>query len=122
MARFCGYVGFDKGEREDPNDPGVWLHNQMEERKYFGNILKHNRKWDEGHSVNDDLNVTNRISIVADDYTFEHCSGIRYVRWMGACWKVVSFEVARPRIVLNLGGVWNGDTARTACQVAGVHW
>lgn len=116
MARFYGAVGFDRGERELPGAVGVWAPRRMEERHYYGTILKHNRRWDNGENVNDDLNVTNRISIVADDETFRHCSGIRYVRWMGACWKVVSFEIARPRLILSLGGVWNGDTAGAACK------
>lgn len=111
MARFYGPVGFYVEAMEDPNDPGVFKPEHMLERSYYGDVLKHTRKWDTGESVNDDLNITNRISIVADDYTFQHCSGIRYVRWMGACWKVLSFDVERPRLILNLGGVWNGDTA-----------
>lgn len=114
MARFYGPIGFDMGDYEDPNDPGAYKHGGIVERSYYGNVLKHTRKWDTGTGVNDDLTVTNRISIVADDYTYQHCSGIRYVRWMGACWKVVSFDVDRPRIILNLGGVWNGHTAATA--------
>lgn len=116
MARFYGAIGFDKGEHEDPNNPGDWISDGMEERRYYGTVLKHNRAWNNGNNVNDDLNVTNRISIVADDYTYRYCSGIRYVRWMGTCWKVVSFEVARPRIILTLGGVWNGDTAGTSSK------
>ena len=113
MARFYGPVGYCMPEYENPDDPGVWVPAETTERNYYGTILKHNRKWDQGQSVNDDLNVTNRISIVADDYAFEHCSSIRYVRWMDANWKVQSVDIARPRIVLNLGGVWNGDTAGT---------
>lgn len=122
MARFYGAIGFDKGEHEDLNNPGVYVSDGMEERYYYGTVLKHAREWRNGESVNDDLNVTNRISIVADDYTFRFCSGIRYVRWMGTCWKVTSFEVARPRMILTLGGVWNGEQARSSpgtCPICG---
>lgn len=118
MARFYGPVGFDLGEHEDPENPGVWISTNMTEKNYYGTILKHNRRWDNGESVNDDLTVTNRISIVADDYARKYCSGIRYVHWMNANWKVVSFDVQRPRIILNLGGVWNGDTAGTSRSTA----
>lgn len=114
MARFYGVVGYWMPGHEDPNDPGVWKPAAIVEKNYYGDVLKHNRRWDAGEGVNDDLSVTNRISIVADDETFAHCSGIRYVRWMNAYWKVVSFDVERPRIILNLGGVWNGDKAATA--------
>ena len=119
MARFYGLVGFDRGEKEDPNNPGVWISNCMVEKSYYGDILKHNRKWDSGESTNDDLNVTNRISIVADDYAYKYCSGIRYVKWMNACWKVLSFDIAHPRIILNLGGVWNGEQAGASRRTCG---
>lgn len=114
MPRFFGPVGFDQGENENSSNPGVWDSVGMIEKNYYGSILKHNRKWDSGESINDDVNATNRISIVADDYAYKHCSGIRYVYWMGAYWKVLSFDVARPRIILNLGGVWNGKQAGTS--------
>lgn len=111
MARFYGLVGFDLGERESSVSPGDWVSDGMTEKPYYGSVLKHNRRWDNAESVNDDLNITNRISIVANDYAFKHLSGIRYVKYMGAAWKVVSFDVERPRLILNLGGAWNGDTA-----------
>jgi hypothetical protein len=111
MARFYGAVGFDHGYHEKPNDPSVYDPDRMVERYYFGDVVKHTRKWENDEGKNDDLNITNRISIVADDYTVQHCSAIRYVKWAGACWKVVSMDVERPRIILTLGGVWNGDTA-----------
>lgn len=111
MARFHGAVGFDFGYREKPDDPSVYANDGMMERYYFGDVLKHARKWEAGEGVNDNLNITNRISIVADDFTVKYCSAIRYVKWAGACWKVTSMDVDRPRIILTLGGVWNGDTA-----------
>lgn len=111
MARFYGAVGYCMPEHEMPDNPGVWVPEQITERKYYGFVLKHNRKWDAGESVNDNLNVTNRISIVADDYAFKYCSCIRYIRWMNAYWKVQSVDIERPRIILSLGGVWNGETA-----------
>jgi len=108
MSRFYGPVGFSVEEVE--TSPGIY-NPPMTERNYFGSVIKHNRQWEPSDGVNDDLNVTNQISIVADDYSYKHCSGIRYVKWMDAYWKVTSFEISPPRILLNLGGVWNGDKA-----------
>lgn len=107
MARFFGIVGFEDGEHEV--EPGIWVPAQMIERNYFGTVLKRQRKWDgSSEGVNDDVNLTNRISIVADDYMHHHLSAIKYVILYDTYWKVVSFEIQRPRIILNLGGVWNG--------------
>ena len=108
MAKFFGPVGFSIGDVE--TESGIYKP-RIVEKNYYGDIVRHTRKWDSGYSVNDDLNVTNQISIVADDFAFENCSGIKYVQWMKAKWKVLSFEPEFPRIVLNLGGVWNGDKA-----------
>lgn len=116
MARFHDYVGYEEEPREDPTSPGNYLPSRMVERRHFGTVLKHSRKWDNpvNVSVNDDLNVTNRISIVADAYMTDHWPAIRYVRLGGENWKVASIDVERPRLILNLGGVWNGPTGSAA--------
>lgn len=84
------------------------------ERQYFGDILRNTRKLQSGESVNDDLSVDNSISIVADAYANEHFFAIRYVQWAGALWKVSNVEVQSPRLLLRLGGVYNGPTAEPA--------
>ena len=35
---------------------------------------------------------------------------MRYVHWMGALWEVNSVEVLNPRLILTIGGVYNGPT------------
>ena len=107
MARFHGNVGFSIPYE---SEPGIFT-DQMVERSYFGTIVQHTRRWEKGEGLNDDLTLENRISILADDYAYQHCSGIKYVCWMNARWKVNSMKVEHPRILLSLGGVWNGKTA-----------
>lgn len=110
MARFYGPIGYEQDQYE--KEPGIWVPSSMVERNALGTVLKHQRKWDaSSNGTNDDVNVTNRISIIADDYVTIHWPAIRYVVWGGAYWKVLSVEIARPRVILNLGGVWNGDKA-----------
>jgi hypothetical protein len=65
----------------------------------------------DGTKVNDDLSVNNSISIVADEYANEHFFAIRYVAWAGTLWTVTNVEVQSPRLLLTLGGVYNGPTA-----------
>lgn len=109
MARFCGIVGFEIEQAEVA--PGIWEPTGIEERQYFGNIPKNNRKWSSvSNSTNDDLTLSNRISIVCDNYMLNNWPAIKYVKLNGVCWKVDSAEIARPRIILTLGGVWNGVT------------
>ena len=109
MAKFCGEIGY--GETVETS-PGVWV-DQITEIQYYGDVVRNTRRLQEGMSVNDDLSVSNSISIVADAYASEHFFAIRYVRWAGSLWKVSDVEVQRPRLLLRLGGVYNGQTAAT---------
>ena len=108
MAKFYGTIGFVDSQTETA--PGVWR-NAIIERSYKGDVIRNVRRFDKGEHINDDLNISNSISIVADDYVFENLFAIRYVNWMGVNWKVTEVEVQRPRLVLTIGGVYNGDTS-----------
>ena len=77
---------------------------------YFGDVVLNTRNLETGVSVNDDISVGNSISIVADAYANEHIFAMRYIKWQGVLWKIVSVEVVRPRLLLRLGGVYNGPT------------
>lgn len=107
MARFAGEVGYAETTQ---TAPGVWKE-VVSKRNYRGDVLSNNRRLEKGEGVNDNVILNNRISIVADAYAFQNFFNMRYVRWMGANWKVTNVEVLRPRLILTLGGVYNGDTA-----------
>lgn len=106
--RFFGKVGF-ADPTETPSDSGVWV-DVITEVPYFGDVLRNTKKSDVGDNLNDDLSVSNSISIVADDQANKHFFKIRYVEWAGALWTVTSVEVKSPRLILSLGGVYNGPT------------
>jgi hypothetical protein len=107
MARFRGVVGYSAGEVEVK--PGVTRENIIE-RTYRGDVVRNTRQLREGEKVNDDLTVGNSISIVADAYAREHFHAMRYIRWAGTLWKVDDVTEERPRLLLRLGGVYNGNT------------
>lgn len=106
MARFYGRIGF--GVTEEVSD-GIH-ESQITERSYYGDVVKNTRKLENGIGVNDDINVANIISIRADAYAYDNFFAIRYVHWMGARWKVTQAEVQRPRLILTIGGLYNGPT------------
>lgn len=94
--------------------PSLGVHvDQIHERSHFGDVVRNSLKFREGESVNNDLSVSNSISIVADAYAREHFSAIRYVEWAGAKWSVEDIEVQSPRLLLRLGGVYNGPIPET---------
>jgi hypothetical protein len=107
MAKFYGEIGY--GESEETS-PGVW-EDVITEKKYYGDVVRNTRKLQEGEKVNNDLTVGNSISIVADAYANEHFFAIRYIRWAGTLWLVSDVEVQSPRLLLRLGGVYNGPVA-----------
>ena len=109
MAKFYGAVGY--GETvESPVGSGVWK-DVITERNYYGDILHNIRRFQESEKLNDDLTLSNSISVVADAYALNHFFAIRYVEWAGALWTVNTVEVESPRLILRLGGVYNGPRA-----------
>lgn len=109
MARFYGEVGYGDPE-ETPSESGVWVHT-ITEFPYQGDIIRNVRRLDGSQKVNDDISVSNSISIVADQFAIDNFRKIKYVRWDGVLWTVDSVEVRRPRLILNLGSVYNGPVA-----------
>lgn len=107
MARFSGKIGFGS-QVEDK--PGVWV-DAITERSYFGDVIRNNRMQQEGEHLNNDIKVNVSISIVADAYVIEHFHAIRYVEWAGQLWKVPNVEVQAPRLILQVGEVYNGPPA-----------
>lgn len=107
MAKYCGKIGFCES---DELTPGVWKDNIVE-HYYFGDITKNmTSRWiPRSDEVNDDMGISNQISIVADAYAFHHFHTIKYIEWMDTKWEVKSIEVQHPRLILEIGGLYNGD-------------
>ena len=108
--KYCGKIGY--GATTEVR-PGVY-EERIEEREYYGDVTRNMRRYQRGESLNDNLELDNVISIVADPFAFEHFSEIRYVVWNGAKWKVKSVEIQYPRLSLTIGGVHNENETGTA--------
>lgn len=105
MAKFYGSIGYAEVIE---TSPGVFKDN-ITIRKYYGNLLSNNSRWsNSSESTNDDLNINNRISILADPYAYQNFHSMKYVEFMGTKWKINSIEVQYPRLILTIGGVYNG--------------
>lgn len=107
MAKFYGVIGY--GETVQ-TAPGVW-EDSIVEYSYYGDVVRNTRRLQDGEHLNNDLSVGNSISIVADAYANEHFFAIRFVEWAGTLWTVSEVEVQSPRLLLRLGGVYNGPRA-----------
>lgn len=105
MAKFYGVVGYASSQE---TRPGVW-EDVITERNYFGDLIRNTSRWSvSSESTNDDLNINNLISIVADPFAYQNFHSMKYVEFMGAKWKITNIEVQRPRLILTVGGVYNG--------------
>lgn len=108
MARYYGVIGFADGSVETV--PGVW-DEVIVERPYFGDVTRNTRRLQSGEYVNDNITISNEISIVSDPYALHNFHAIRYISWMGTKWKVTSVEVQYPRLILSIGDEYHGPTA-----------
>ena len=104
MAKWFGKIGF---EEQVESAPGVWTPNIIE-RDYYGDVIRNTRRLQTADKVNDDITISNEISIVADPYAMNSFHSMKWVEWMGAKWKAVSVDVQYPRLTISLGEVWNG--------------
>lgn len=104
MAKWFGAIGFAETVE---TVPGVW-EEKIVERNYYGDLIRNKRLLQNASQVNDNINVANEISIVADPFANNHFHSMRYAEFMGAKWKISNVEVQYPRLILTIGGEYNG--------------
>lgn len=105
MARTRAIVGYRESVLLAPGSYGE----KIVERPLRGTVEKLSQKMEMGEKVNNDLSINNTLSLVADAYAREHFAAIVYVAWMGSLWTVSSVKVERPRLILQMGGIYNGE-------------
>lgn len=107
--KVSAWIGF---EYLNETLPGKYMP-ELVERHYGGDVLKiYGDRNQETDKVNDNITVNNRISIVADAFAYNNFQNMKYIEWMGACWLVKNVEVQPPRLILSIGGVYNGERGR----------
>lgn len=104
MAKFFGTIGFaETGETR----PGVWVEN-VTERSYYGDLVRNTRKLENSGGLNDNVTISNSISIIADPYAIQNFHAMRFVEFMGTRWKITNVDVQYPRLILTIGDKYNG--------------
>lgn len=104
MAKYYGKIGFAESVE---SAPGVHVE-KIVERNYYGELVRNSRRLQSENQLNDNINISNEISIVADPYADKNFHMMRYIEFMGTKWKISNVEVQPPRLILTVGGVWNG--------------
>lgn len=114
MAKFCGKVGYVINKE---TAPGVWRP-EITEKTYYGDIIKNTSRWSAStDSTNDNISINNQISIIVDSFAMSNLQWMRYVECMGILWEITNIEAPYPRILLTMGGVYNGKQTNTASEV-----
>lgn len=104
MTRFAGLVGYG-GQTE--TSPGV-LETIDKAVMMNGDLIRQNANIQDSGRVNDDITLNHRVSLVGDAYAFDNYFNMKWIQIDGRKWKVSSIEVQRPRLIVTLGGLWNG--------------
>ena len=106
MAKWFGKIGYVETKEVQP---GVWAPS-VTEHEYYGDMIRNTRRYQSAQKVNEDLTISNELSIVADPYAQQHFHAMKYAEVYGSKWTITSVEVQFPRLVLTLGGLYNGAT------------
>lgn len=103
MAKYYGSIGYAVTQE---TSPGVW-EEIIEERNYYGDVIRNTRRMNSTDKINNDIDVSNEISILADPFAMNNFHTMRYAEFMGAKWKVTNVEVQFPRLILSIGGLYH---------------
>jgi hypothetical protein len=87
--------------------PGVFKE-VVEEHNYTVEVIRLSKRYENSNYVNDNINVNNEFSVLADPYALNHFHNMRYIKLWGQPWEISSVTVEYPRLKLTVGGVYNG--------------
>lgn len=105
MAKFYGTIGFAVTEEVRP---GVW-EERMNTGTYSGDLMRSSRQLQPSDGRNDNVKLSNDISIIADPFAYKNFQSMRYVEYLGVKWKITNVEVQYPRLILTTGDIYHGD-------------
>lgn len=105
MAKWSGNIGFAEPIEQEP---GIW-DDVITERHYYGDIIRNVVKQQNSGGISDNIDINNDISIVADPYANMNLYRMRYIEYLGAKWEIKNATIQHPRIIITIGGLWNGQ-------------
>ena len=104
MAKYSGLVGY---VTQEETVPGIWSPDENP-KMMRGDIIRQTLSNQDNGKVNNDITLNHRVSLLGDAYAFSSYYAIKWIEIDGRKWEVTSVEVQRPRIIVTVGGLWNG--------------
>lgn len=109
MAKCYVEIGFIKTEEklDGTAHTGIWEENIVP-KMYYAEIYKNYRNTTSDNKVNSDVLLNNTFSILADPYANDNYFAMRYIKFNNVKWEITNVEVEYPRLIINVGGIYNG--------------
>lgn len=105
MSKCSGTIGYLGSEE---TQPGVWTP-VITEKRYTGDLVRNNRRFSrDAENVFDDLTISNNISILSNKFMLDNLSYMTFISFNNSKWKINSVDINYPRIIITLGGLYNG--------------
>lgn len=102
--RFAGLVGYIETEETSPG-----VHLPVEKQRFMrGDVLSATTRHPESDVVNSDITFSHRYSLVGDAYSFSHYMYLKWILVEGFKWEVSSVEIKDKRLLISIGGPYNG--------------
>lgn len=103
MTKWSGSIGYALAEE---TQPGVWTED-ITEKKYYGDIIRDNRRIVDQGEINGNINISNNISIISNSFMLENMAFMRYITFAKSKWKINTVDIKPPRIIISLGGLYH---------------
>lgn len=97
--KYNGKVGFVI-TRE--TSPGTWTP-QTEVREVLGDVLLRNIRETDAQSINTNVDISQQISFVYDNFLIQNMFVMQWMEWMGKKFKISKIDVRPPRMIVTLG-------------------
>ena len=111
MAKYSGMLGYVMPAKEDP--PGIWKPSAVVEKLGRGDLFGQTINNEDVGGLSDGITVNNQLSIIMDPFVYRNLESLKYVILYGTRWEIQSLSINRPRVILTLGGVYNGEYPST---------
>ena len=111
MAQYSGMLGYVMPAKEDP--PGIWKPSAVVEKLGRGDLIGQTINNEDVGGLSDGITINNQLSIIMDPFVNKNLESLKYVILYGTRWEIKSMTINRPRVILTLGGVYNGEYPST---------
>lgn len=103
--KWFGQIGYEYLEE---TEPGVY-EAKILVRDYYGDITRNYKKDQSQQMINNNYAVNNQVAVIADPYAFNNFHKIVYITFMGTKWRPSAIEVQYPRLIFELGSIYNEE-------------